>query len=90
MDERGAVLSRDTSRAIEARQVERWRALSSAERAALIAGASQMVRDLAFAGLRARHPKAGERELLLRYAILTLGPSTAAQIYPDAHQYVNR
>ena len=87
-DDRG-VLNDDTSRPIEARQIARWREMSTSERAALISSSSQMIRELAFAGLRLRHPDAGERELLLRYAILTLGAATAVMVYPDARQYVH-
>jgi hypothetical protein len=33
------------------------------------------------AGLRARHPKAGEAELRRRFADIHLGPALAAKVY---------
>ncbi len=80
---RRALLSRDTDPDIEARQIETWRRMSSIEIAELVAGASRAVRDLALAGLRARHPQASERELVARYAALTLGRDLARCAYPE-------
>ena len=54
------------------------------EKFAQVGAATAAVRELAMAGLRARHPSAGERELFLRYAILTIGLDAATRIYPDA------
>jgi len=57
--------------------------MSSVELASLIAGASRSVRTLAMAGLRSRYPDASERELTVRWAVLTLGPELARAVYPD-------
>lgn len=65
-------------------QVARWRTMSPAEKLALTEAASASVRQLAMAGLRLRHPGADEREIFLRYAMLTLGPAAAIAVYPDA------
>jgi hypothetical protein len=78
-----AVLSGDTSRSAEQLQVEIWRALTSVQIAGLIAGASSAARTLAIAGLRERYPAASDRELLIRYAALTLGPVLARRVYPE-------
>ncbi len=62
--------------------------MTADEKFALAGAASAAVRELAMAGLRVRYPKAGERELFLRYAFLTIGPEATARIYPDAQQFV--
>jgi hypothetical protein len=84
---RPAHLSGDTSPAIEARQIARWRSMTADEKFALAAAATAAVRELAMAGLRVRHPAAGERELFLRYAVLTIGRDAAVRIYPDAQPF---
>ena len=78
-------LAADTPAEVEARQVEAWRRMSPAEKAAIVAGLTNATFVLARAGLRQRHPNASERELFLRLAILTLGPELARRAYPDAH-----
>ena len=78
-----ALLSRDTDPAIEARQIETWRRLSSVEIAEIVAGASRAARGLALAGLRARHPRASDRELVVRLAAIALGRELARQAYPE-------
>ena len=76
-------LNADTSPEIERRQIERWRQMSAAEKAALVTGLTQAVYDLARAGVRHRYPDASPREAFLRLAIVTLGPDLARQAYPD-------
>ena len=49
-----------------------------------MSAASADVRELAMAGLRLRHPSASEREIFLRYAILTIGAENAVKVYPEA------
>ena len=80
---RRAVLSSDTSFEAEAAQVAIWRSLSTVEKANLIAGACRTIRSLAMAGLRARHPAMADRELVPRFALLTLGPKLAHRVYPE-------
>ena len=79
---RGAVLSRDTTAEAERIQVEIWRRMSSLERAQVITGACHAARTFAFAGLRARHPEASERELVALYVELTAGSELARLAYP--------
>ena len=47
-------LSADTSGEIEALQIERWRQMSGAEKAAIVSGLTQAVFELARAGIRHR------------------------------------
>jgi hypothetical protein len=79
-----ALLSDDTAPEIEDVQVERWRAMSHAEKADLIVGLCQAADTLALAGIRQRHPTASERECFLRLAMLKLGRELACRVYPDA------
>lgn len=62
--------------------------MTPAEKLALAASASAAVREIAMAGLRLRHPAAGDREIFLRYAMLTLGVEAAVMVYPDARPLV--
>ena len=78
-----AILTRDTSRDAEARQVEIWQAMSTVERLALVNGASRAARVLALAGLRERYPHASDLELVARLARLTLGEALAIEVYPE-------
>jgi hypothetical protein len=45
---------------------------------------SEVGRRFAEAGIRERHPKADEHEVLLRYARMTLGPELFRKAYGDA------
>jgi hypothetical protein len=78
-----APLSLDTSPDIERRQIERWRQMSTVEKAALISGLTDATFVLARAGVRHRYPDASQRELFLRLAVVTLGPDLAGRAYPD-------
>jgi hypothetical protein len=79
-------LADDTSLDVERRQIEGWRAMTPARKAALVSSLSRGTRELALAGIRARHPKATPREQFLRLAILTLGADLARRAYPDIDQ----
>jgi len=76
-------LSLDTSPEIERMQIDGWRRMSPAEKAAIVSGLTQAVYDLARAGIRLRHPDASPREQFLRLALLTLGPDLARRAYPE-------
>ena len=78
-----APLARDTSFDVEQRQIEGWRRLSPAEKAALISGLSRAAYDMARAGIRHRYPDAGPREQFLRLGVLLLGDDLARRVYPD-------
>jgi len=78
-----AVLSLDTSAAIEQRQVEAWRRMSPAQKLQLVSDTTRAVIDLSFAGIRRRHPAASDRECFLRFACIVLGRDVARTVYPD-------
>ena len=76
-------LSLDTSPETERLQIERWRQMSSEEKAAIVTGLTQAVYDVALAGVRFRYPDASPREHFLRLAIVTLGDELARKAYPE-------
>lgn len=77
-------LAIDTPPDVERLQVERWRHMAPAEKAALITGLTQTAFELALAGVRSRYPQASPHEHALRLAILVLGFGLAGKAYPDA------
>lgn len=83
-------LSLDTSPDIERRQVESWRHMSAAQKAAMITGLTQAACAMTAAGVRQRHPGAPPREQFLRLAIIVLGPDLASRAYPDAAGLISR
>lgn len=76
-------LAIDTSPEVERRQIEGWRRMSAAEKAAIVTGLTQAACELALAGVRARFPDASPHEHFLRLALITLGPDLAQQAYPE-------
>jgi hypothetical protein len=83
-------LSLDTSPDIERRQIESWRQMSPAQKAALVTGLTRAAWEMTAAGVRQRHPDATPREQFLRVAVITLGPDLACLAYPDAATVVSR
>jgi hypothetical protein len=80
---RAQFTSLDTAPEIERLQVERWRQMSAADKAAIVSGLTHAVYELALAGIRHRHPQASTREQFLRLAIVTLGSDLACKVYPE-------
>jgi hypothetical protein len=78
-----APLADDTSADIEARQLDAWRRMTPAHKAALVIGASRAADAMARAGIRARFPNASLREQFLRLAVLKLGYELACRAYPE-------
>jgi hypothetical protein len=76
-------LNLDTSPEIERLQIERWRQMSPAQKAAIVSGLTQAVCDLALAGIRIRHPDSSPRERFLRMAVIILGSDLARRVYPE-------
>lgn len=76
-------LSLDTPDDVERRQIDGWRAMSSAEKAAMVTGLTRAAYQMGLAGVRHRHPGASAREQFLRLAVITLGPDLAARAYPE-------
>jgi hypothetical protein len=76
-------LSADTSPDIERRQIEGWRRMSPAEKAALVSHLTKAANTMAQAGVRHRYPAASDREVFLRLAIITLGRDLAVRVHPE-------
>jgi hypothetical protein len=66
---------------VEAVWVERLRAMTDLERAAMIAALTEATTALAMAGIRERHPQAGTREVMLRLGVLRNGPALMRDAY---------
>ena len=78
---RRTTTSPDTTPAAETIRFERYARMSPAEKASRVVELTRTACTLALAGLRARHPAADEAELLLRLAVLRLGPETVRRVY---------
>lgn len=83
-------LTPDTPPEIERLQIERWRAMTPAQKAEIITGLTQAAYEMARAGVRHRHPHADAREQFLRLALDVLGPDLACRAYPDAAALIAR
>jgi hypothetical protein len=83
-------LTLDTSPDIERRQVESWRQMSAAQKAATVTGLTRAAYALTSAGVRQRHPDASSREHFLLVAVIVLGPDLARRAYPDAAGMISR
>ena len=73
--------SPDTSFEAEQMLIERLRAAGPQRRLDMARDASRAIRQLAWNGLRLRHPHADENELRRRYVVLTLGEEIANQLF---------
>lgn len=82
-------LAFDTPMEVERRQIETWRAMSPADKAALVTGLTKAAFELALAGVRDRYPNASPAEHRLRLAVLTLGTELAQRAYPDVAALTN-
>ena len=71
----------DTHPKIEAHQVQLWRQAPAWRKAELLGQMYATVKQLAYQGLRQRHPAASEAELRRRLADLLLGEDLAQQVY---------
>ena len=76
-------LARDTAPDVERMQIEAWRRMSAAEKAAIVSGLTDAVIRLTIAGIRQRHPNATPEEQRLRLAVIMLGPALARTVFPD-------
>ena len=73
--------SRDTSTEIERRQIEAWRAMSAAQKLAIVSQLTLATEEMARAGIRERHPNATEREIELRVGSLRLDRDTMIRVF---------
>jgi hypothetical protein len=71
----------DTHPEIEAHQEQLWRQAPPWRKAELLGQMYATVKQLAYQGLRQRHPAASEAELRRRLADLLLGEDLALQVY---------
>ena len=71
----------DTTPEAWAKQFELYRGMTHAQKAWLVREVTLAANAFALAGLRQRHPNAGEGELLLRLAVLRLGEELVARAY---------
>lgn len=71
----------DTSSTALDHQVERWRAMSPVEKAALVDVLNRDVQVMAEAGIRRRYPDASDREVFLRLAALRNGRDLSIAAY---------
>lgn len=71
----------DTSREVLEQQVERWRAMSYTEKAAVVDELNQDVWRMAETGVRQRYPAASDREVFLRVAALRIGRDLCVAAY---------
>ena len=76
-------LSADTAPDIEARQIEAWRGMSPADKLAIVAGLTEAVFELAWAGVMQRHADASPRERAMRFAVVIHGRDLARRMYPE-------
>lgn len=76
-----AASAADTAPDTDAVRFERYARMSPADKLARVVDLTRAACTLALAGLRARHPGADERELLLRLAVLRLGAETVHRAY---------
>lgn len=79
-------LGADTDAESERRQIERWRAMSPAEKLQVVAELNAAADTMALAGIRLRHPGASPREQFLWLASVKLGRDLARQVYPEIEQ----
>ena len=83
-----AMLSADTSSAMERLQIDLWRRMTPLDKARAVRQLTRATQALALAGIRQRHPHASERECRLRLAVLKLGPRLAVLVEPDAAEFI--
>ena len=74
-------LSRDTTPDAEAVRLDVFRKMTPRRKLQVMEDANRNAREMALAGLRLRHPDAGEEELFRRLMDLTLGEETAEQVF---------
>lgn len=82
-------LAADSAPDIEARQIDAWRRMTPAAKMAAVTALGRAAREMMLAGIRHRHPLASDREVVLRAAILQLGPDLAVAAYPDAAAFLS-
>lgn len=80
---RRAPLSLDTSPHIERMQIDAWRRMTDADKAAIVTNLTRAALDMAKCGIRDRFPEASPDEQRLRLALILLGRELAEKAFPD-------
>jgi hypothetical protein len=76
-------LSLDTSPEVERLQIEGWRRMSPAEKAAIVTALSTATIEMARAGVRQRHPDESPESQRMRLAEILHGSELARRLFPD-------
>ena len=71
----------DTDPEAERVQMDLYRRMSPARKWELVEDAIQTSRELVLAGIRSRHPEAGEEEIRRRFFGIWLGEELATEVY---------
>ncbi len=73
----------DTTTAADHVQLETYRRLGGAERVAIAFRLSALVRGVAVAGIRQRHPAYTEADVEMAHRRLVLGDDLVGRVWPD-------
>lgn len=71
----------DTPQSVDEFVADRWRGLSASQRFELVAALNESCEQMAAAGVRLRHPSAGEGEVQRRVVALRLGRDLMIDVY---------
>jgi hypothetical protein len=76
--------ARDTSAPAEAAQLAAYRRMSGEQRVAIASNLSEDVREIARAGIRARHPNYDEEQVRFALFRMLLGDELFGRAWPEA------
>jgi hypothetical protein len=76
-------LSLDTPLEVERLQIEGWRRMSPADKAAMVTALTAAVIEMAKAGIRQRHPDESSEVHRMRLAEILHGPELARRMFPN-------
>ena len=73
----------DTTTAAHRAQIEAYRRMGGSGRAAVVFRLNDLARQVALAGIQARHPDYDDERLRLAYARLVLGDDITRSVWPQ-------
>jgi hypothetical protein len=73
----------DTNPEADLAQIEAYRRMGGAGRVAVVFRLNALAREVAMAGIRARHPDYDEARQQLAYARIVLGDETMQKVWPN-------
>ena len=76
-------LALDTSPDVERLQIEGWKRMSPAQKAAIVTALTTAAIDMTKAGIRQRYPEESPEAHRMRLARILLGPELARRAFPD-------